>query len=163
MAGLSALHTGRFYPHQIFLVLISVRNLFDPRAIVRPEGLSEWRIPLTPTGIKPATQWLNQLRHRVLPWMYLQALRLNNRYKLIQSFRRSTVKANGSLSVVRIRSVMLVAVMKEFQTPWFFLTLPPPTAHKKHTRYRNSYRHWQEARITISSSNNVDLMVRHVK
>jgi hypothetical protein len=42
---------GAFTPQEIFLVLISVRGRIDSSATVRPEGLFQWRIAMTPSGI----------------------------------------------------------------------------------------------------------------
>ena len=54
---MSALRSGRFYPQEIFLVLIFVRGWVNSRAIVRPEGLWQSRMPMTPSNPRPFDLW----------------------------------------------------------------------------------------------------------
>jgi hypothetical protein len=74
---LLSLRTGRPYLHGIPQVIISTRGWVDSRAIVRPEAFNECKIPMTTSGIVPATfrlvaKCLNHLLYRVLPSCYGQ-------------------------------------------------------------------------------------------
>jgi hypothetical protein len=67
---ISATHRSPLPPGIIPGVLICDWGWVNPRTVVRPGGLRQWKISLLPSGIDPTTfrfvaQCLNQLRHRV--------------------------------------------------------------------------------------------------
>jgi len=51
VATLSALNTGHLYPQ----VIISIKDWVNPTTIVRPKGLHQWKITMTPSRIECAT------------------------------------------------------------------------------------------------------------
>jgi hypothetical protein len=104
---LSALRAGRPLPPGIFLVLISVRDWVNPRAIMQLEELGQLENPAISSGIESATYrllaWcLNQLRYRVPPnyfvwvWYMVPCLGEGNIFKRVFSNTFRIMKHEGN-------------------------------------------------------------------
>ena len=61
---LSDIHTGHLYPQELLLVLISLRGLIGPRAIMRLKNSND-SIGDGAGDLRALAQCLNQLCHRV--------------------------------------------------------------------------------------------------
>ena len=109
----SPTHRPPLTAQEIFPVLIFVRGWVDPRATVRPEGLGQWKIPMTPSGIEAATFWLvaqclNWLRHRVphiYIYIYTECLQMNGAVsKVNKKFISHLTRAQRTASAISVPS-----------------------------------------------------------
>ena len=84
----SLTHRPLFTPRKHSWYSFLLRGWVYPRSIVRSEGLCQWKIPVTPSGIEPATiryvaQHLNHCATAVPLYFYKQILIFINKWVVI--------------------------------------------------------------------------------
>jgi hypothetical protein len=93
----------------------------DPRAIVRPKGLCQYKIPTKPYGIEPTTfrlsaQCLNQLRYRISPKLKKKSAIQN--LECAERVRKSVLELPSALNVMHV-----IEVGRSLKTQFFFVTI----------------------------------------
>jgi len=104
---LPSLRLGRLYSQVLLLAFIYVRGWVDPRTMVRPEGLSHWRIPVTKSGngtsdLLLVAQYCNQARHRVLKFVAVKVGKSYRMFNMKTTFMRLCVYYRCAQAYMRL-------------------------------------------------------------